>query len=191
MRKFADSWPGKVCGGLWRGRRSPTVIVLLAVWADRLRGVLAHGVAQRRPGRRRYASTARVAVLFWGTRRRPSSYGVGRSADGPGRSAASPSSSTCHGLRPHARLVKSAAAPRRRSEQVRLGTVGLYAFTALWVVDVCWWWLDRDGYDSREVWLDRDSCVHGFHRVQRNGRIRARFHSLDWSGASLWHSGSF
>src|SRR5262245_9319 len=30
-----------------------------------------------------------------------------------------------------------------------------YAFTAVWVLDVLWWWLDPERYPTRPRWIDR------------------------------------
>jgi hypothetical protein len=40
------------------------------------------------------------------------------------------------------------------------GVFASYAFTALWVADAGWWWIDPRACDARPAWLDR--LVHGF-----------------------------
>ncbi|HKA07156.1 MAG TPA: hypothetical protein VKD71_07850 [Gemmataceae bacterium] len=60
-----------------------------------------------------------------------------------------------------------------------------YAFTALWIGDAAWWWIDRPAYESRSVWLDR--AVHAFVAfmvfsstvIYEGGFIR-------WAGVSLF-----
>jgi hypothetical protein len=60
-----------------------------------------------------------------------------------------------------------------------------YAFTALWVVDAAWWWIDRAGYESRSIWLDR--ALHTFMAfVVFNGTVVYESGLIRWAGGAIF-----
>jgi len=167
----------------------PPVIVLLAVWAMALAGAFLAPMALPgdNPDDVVTRQTARVAVLFWGLaagaillRRRE----IGRWAWTLGCIAF-----VVHVVTAFDRMHGwSNSAAVRHVEEVSgfgWGLLVSYAFTALWVVDVCWWWLDRDGYDSREVWLDWG--IHAFMAfIVFNGTVVYEPGFIRWIGLALF-----
>ena len=101
--------------------------------------------------------TARVAILFWGIasaalllRRREGARAAWTVGCGTFLVHVATAFDRVHGW--------SHAAAVEHVESVSGFGPGLfvsYLFTAVWVVDVFWWWVDRPGYDARPVWLDR------------------------------------
>jgi hypothetical protein len=56
-----------------------------------------------------------------------------------------------------------------------------YTFTAIWVADAIWWWVDETGYESRPRWLD--GLVHGFLAfVVFNGTVVYETGFIRWAG---------
>jgi len=60
-----------------------------------------------------------------------------------------------------------------------------YAFTALWVVDAAWWWIDARGYDARPAWLD--GGIHGFIAfLMFSGTVVYEVGFIRWAGLILF-----
>jgi hypothetical protein len=60
-----------------------------------------------------------------------------------------------------------------------------YAFTALWVADAAWWWIDVNGYNARPVWLDRG--IHAFMAFMVfNGTVVYESGFVRWAGLLLF-----
>jgi hypothetical protein len=56
-----------------------------------------------------------------------------------------------------------------------------YLFTALWVADTLWWWLDRRGHDGRAVRLDQ--AIHAFFAFMVfNGTVVYETGFIRWTG---------
>ena len=135
------------------------MIALTALWAVLLTGayLAPHALPDDDPADVVTRQTARVAVLYWGIAAAAillSKRDFGRWSWTLG----------CVAFLLHVvtafELVHgwSNSAAVRHVEDVSGFGPGLYvsySFTALWVVDAAWWWLDREVYESRPVWLDR------------------------------------
>jgi hypothetical protein len=131
--------------------------------------------------------TARVALLFWGVasaalllRRRE----LGRAAWTVGCVTF-----LVHVVTAFDRVHGwSHAAASQHVESVSGFGPGLFAsylFTAVWVADVVWWWLDRPGYESRPTWFDR--LVHGFFAFMVfNGSVVYETGFIRWAGLALF-----
>lgn len=60
-----------------------------------------------------------------------------------------------------------------------------YAFSALWVLEVGWWWLAPDAYAARSKWLDRG--IHGFMAfVVFNGTVVYETGLIRWVGLLIF-----
>jgi hypothetical protein len=60
-----------------------------------------------------------------------------------------------------------------------------YAFTALWVADTAWWWIDPRTYDARPAWLDRG--IHAFMAfIVFNGTVVYESGFIRWTGLILF-----
>jgi hypothetical protein len=127
--------------------------------------------------------TARVALLFWGIAAAALLLGrrdLGRAAWTVGCATFLVHVATAfdrvHGW--------SHAAARDHVEAVSGFGPGLfvsYLFTAVWVADVVWWWLDRPAYEARPVWLGR--AVHGFFAFMVfNGTVVYEAGFIRWAG---------
>ena len=60
-----------------------------------------------------------------------------------------------------------------------------YLFTMVWVVDAVWWWIDRPGYESRPVWLDRGVYLF-LAFVVFNGTVVYETGFIRWAGVILF-----
>jgi hypothetical protein len=82
----------------------------------------------------------------------------------------------------------SNSAAARHVEDVSGFGSGLYVsylFTALWVADAAWWWIDKKGYDARAVWPDR--AIHAFMAfIVFNGTVVYESGFIRWAGLLLF-----
>jgi hypothetical protein len=161
------------------------IIGLVVLWALLLTGAyLAPFVLpQDDPADVVTRQTARVAILFWGI----ASGAILLNGRQFGRSAWTLG---CLAFLVHVAIAFdrvhgwSNSAAVRHVEEVSGFGAGLYvsyAFTALWVADTAWWWIDSKTHDARPAVLDRG--LHAFMAfIVFNGTVVYESGFIRWAG---------
>ncbi len=169
-------------------RRQPIVgLAVLGVLLVAAAFAASHAVPDADPADLVTRQTARVALLFWGLA--AAALLRGRRDFARAAWAVGAATFVVHVATAFDRVHGwSHAASYQHVEAVSgfgAGVFVSYAFTAIWVADVAWWWLDRGGYDARPTWLDR--LVHGFLTVVVfNATVVYETGFIRWAGVVLF-----